>query len=374
MVLSMLLEDFLLAGFPLTLALDHDAQAQARWREQLAPRLNDVKIIPIRDLRPGRTRVSAASVAETLGDSGASEVFMGALDEVGSGCLRRAALGWTPPAPLRGRWSGIYHRPRFLTRDRSPNNWLKRLGFLRLSRQGWFRHVFVFDEFLCGAAQPVWPSAPLHTLSLPCHNTFAFPPTEARRRLNIPPDRKVFLFYGGGYRRKGLHLVLEAMLGMAPNLPAFLLCAGQQPPVKVVLQRLADLSASSRALVLNRYVSTEEEELCYCASDVVLLPYIGHFGTSAVMAQAVHAGKPMIASDEQLLGRRVREHGLGWLFPSGDAKALQQSLTTATLATAQQMQVLQAAVARYAATCTRECFRQSLLGAYGAGAPQPPGS
>src|SRR5258708_18529992 len=41
---------------------------------------------------------------------------------------------------------------------------------------------------------------------------------------------RIFLFYGGGYRRKGLHLAVRAMLKLPPEVPALLLCVGQLNP------------------------------------------------------------------------------------------------------------------------------------------------
>ena len=177
-----MVEDFLAADIRLTLALDFAEKPQQRWREQLGELLRAVKCQSIwpEEIAAIR-RFNAGTVAEALVRSGAQEVLMGALDEIGSASLRRAAFGWWPPAVLRQRWSGIYHRPRFLAPGASPNHWLKRIGFARLARHGWFRQVFLLDEFLCKSERSRWPEAPLHFLPTPCLNKFRTSRDEARR-------------------------------------------------------------------------------------------------------------------------------------------------------------------------------------------------
>ena len=43
------------------------------------------------------------------------------------------------------------------------------------------------------------------------------------------------------------------------------------------------------------------------------------------------AGKMVIASDKGLVVQRVREHDLGWLFPSGTAEGLKKCTNNAGL-------------------------------------------
>src|SRR5207249_2706334 len=144
---------------------------------------------------------------------------------------------------------------------------------------------------------------------------------------------KVLLFYGGAYRRKGLHVAVKALLGLPTELPVFLLCAGQQPNNDRTRRELEALVSQKRARVISRYVFEPEEKLLFAASDIVLLPYLKHFGNSAVLSRAAGAGKMVIASDEELVGWLVRKHDLGLLFRSGDVSGLQQSITQAIQAT-----------------------------------------
>src|SRR5262249_7728172 len=143
----------------------------------------------------------------------------------------------------------------------------------------------------------------------PYPDDFAADRQQARREFQLGNDERVFLFYGTAYRRKGLPLVLRAMESLPNNVPALLLCAGQHPHDPLVVQRLAALEAAGKARVIARYVSADEEKKLFAASDVVLLPYQRHEGSSGVMVRAIGAGLPVIASDERLMGRLVRDLG-----------------------------------------------------------------
>jgi glycosyltransferase involved in cell wall biosynthesis len=366
--LRFIVEDLLSANFQLSLAVDLRPAARPRVEQHLEGLLSEVKLLPARDedgrLRGGRR---AGSVAFCLRKSGAERVFLCALDEIASHAWRSAALGLLPPAELQGRMGGIYHRPRFFIAPRwSPDRMLKLTGWRRLLTNGWLAQVLFVDEYLAADLQREHPSVPIFFLPDPCPTPAACDGAEARRLLGVPADKPVFLFYGGGYRRKGLHLAAQAMSDMPATESAFLLCVGQQNPTGETARQLDRLVEQGRARVINRYVSVEEEQLSFAAADAVLLPYINHFGTSGVLSRAMAAGKMVIASDEQLLGRLVREHGLGLLFPSGDVAGLGRCIQQAAASSDGQIAAWSVAAKAYAERYSRRAYRDALLASLGA--------
>jgi len=360
--LRFIAEDLLSAGYDLTLAVDLRARSRDVLEQHLGPLLNQVRLLPAVDDH-GRPRGGSTvrSVASALRGSGASRALLCALDELASRAFRRAALGLRPPRLLYGKVGGIFHRPRFTIAPWwSPNRWLKASGFRRLMDEGWFRPLLMVDEYLAREFQQRFPARPVRFLPDPCPDGFAGDGAEARTRLQVPADRIVFLFFGVGARRKGLHLAVEAMLRLRDSR-AFLLVAGRQAPGPDVQRGLDRLQRDGRAAVLNRYVSGEEEQLCFRAADWILLPYVNHFGTSGVLSRAMAVQRPVIVSDEQLLGRLVGEHDLGWRFPSGDVAALRERLAEAVVLDGASRQRYAANAARYAARHSRAAYRAALL-------------
>jgi glycosyltransferase involved in cell wall biosynthesis len=355
-------DDLLSAGWQLTLAIDGRPESMERVRKRLGPVLEKVMVMSVWDKsgkRIGGGGVNA--VAECFRQSKAEKVFLNTFDEIASPLLRKAALGLMPLKALRGRMSGIYIRPRFLAERRfSFNERLKNSGFARLMNGGWFSHLLFLDPWIRDACAARFPKTPAYFLPDPSPDDFAGDQTAAQNHFEIPAGRKVLLFYGGAYRRKGLHLAVEALLGLPQNSPAFLLCAGQQMDDPEIRSGLETLVAQGRAKVISRYIFEEEEKLLFAASDIVLLPYIKHFGNSAVLSRAGGAGKMVIASDEELVGRLVRKHDLGLLFPSGNAAAFRQSIVRAVEARPEELARWQAAAFRYAELSSRAEFRRVL--------------
>jgi len=361
--LRFITEDLLSAGLRLTLAVDQRPQSESKIRDHLGELQSEVRLISSRRGSKTWWKAKAGGVAECLRESGAASVFLCAFDEIASDCWRRAAFGIYPPKILQGRMGGIYHRGRFLSAPKwSPKRLHKQMGFQKIVRQGWLKQLLFLDEYLTADLQSQFPGAPIHYLPMPCPEGLSGGnPEAARRQLDLPVGKRIFLFYGTGARRKGLHLAVQAMRELSHETPAFFLCAGQLNPEGETASKLDELVRQNRAKLINKYVTAEEEKLCFTASNVVLLPYLHHFGGSAVLSQAAAAGRMVIASDEELTGKLTRHHGLGLLFLTGDAAALRERMREAALLNAAKLAVFSEAAAKYAKTCSREAYRQALI-------------
>lgn len=361
--LRFITEDLLGAGFTLTLALDPRAEPMKRVEDQMADLLPRVKVIPAFSSTNGKT-ISTARVAACLKQSGAALAFLANFNDIASAIFRRAAFGLMPDENLRGRIGGIYFRPLFLNASAlSPNQALKKLGFRRLVKSGWLNPLLLIDPLLCGIAQKKFPGAPIHLLADPYPDNFHADRAAARRQFHLPDGKFVFLFYGGGYQRKGLHLVAEAMLKMSVPNRAFLLCAGLQTKNEKLALGLEMLRSRGQAEIVNRYVSAGEEKQLFAACDMVLLPYIRHLDGSGVLSRAAGAGKPALVSDEYLIGHVVRNYGMGLLFPSCNVSELRSNIERATAAKAGELSNWQAGAQAYAKNCSRAAFRSALVAA-----------
>lgn len=361
--LRMMVEDLLTAGFRLSIAADLRPGKRERLDQYLAPIYQKINLFSAYN-ESGHRHLDgkSRSVTHCLKVSGAESVFLCEFDEIASHCWRAATFGFFPPKELHGHMGGLYFRPRFVSAPPlSPDRWLKQPGFRRMINGKWLRPLLLADEFLTRDLQAQFPSAPIFFLPDPCPENYESGYLLARQEMNIPAAKFVFLFYGAGYRRKGLHLAVQAMLDLPPENPALLLCVGQHQPDAETARGLDELVRQNRAQVINRHVSVEEEKTCFAACDTVLLPYINHFGSSAVLSRAAAAGKPVIVSDEQLIGRMTREHKLGLLFPSGNATALSSVINQATRLTTREKSDFAAAAANYRHRYSREAFRRVLV-------------
>jgi hypothetical protein len=244
------------------------------------------------------------------------ELFFNCLDELLPNTLRRAALGIFPPQSLKGKVSGVFVRPKCLDPDISSfkETW-KRLGLKRLSKLAFFNKIFVLDERLMDHHRLTgYPHLSLNFLPDPWeYDQFPSPKT-ARQQWGLSDAWCVNLFYGTGSRRKGLDLALAAHLSPECPKEQHLFCVGKMDPDPALTEGLQQLVTQGRATWVNRYVSTEEELSVFAACDRVLLPYRGHYGSSGILPRAAAAGKPVLASDEGLVGWRVKKYGLGEVF------------------------------------------------------------
>jgi glycosyltransferase involved in cell wall biosynthesis len=362
--LGFIARDLLSAGCRLALAVNKDPENQAKLRDHLGPLMDECQIIPADHPDSIAASQRLTFIQSCLAQTGASSVFLGAYDEVASALARRAFFGRYPPTDLKGRIGGVYHRPRFtIAHPLSPNRWLKQIGFGRLMRGQWLRQLFVLDPDLARQWQDRYPGASVHFLPDPCPEMKRVDPAAARNALNLGPKNRMFLFYGVGSRRKGLHIAADAFSQLPPETNSVLYCAGSlkldgAPGTK---QRLSDLEKLGRARIIDRFVTADETEQLFAAADFVLLPYLGHFGSSGVLSQAAAAAKPVIASDYDLLGRLVRRHHIGLLFRSGVARELAGRISEAAGADDAQLRRWQSAARAFAALYSRSAFRVALL-------------
>ena len=296
-------------------------------------------------------------------ESEADTAFIDSLDGFISKLLRRAALGMDPPIELKGHLGGIYNHPKWFPPEFSSlNNWLKKKGFARLSREGWFGSLLILSEYYIDGLQRDYPDTDFVFLPEPGQRPKGSR-QDARNYFGLPDDAIVLLNYGVGHRRKGLHLVTEAMKRIdSPRL--FLFSAGRHNKDLATRDEAIELEKLGRAKVIDRYITEEEEALCYLACDFVLAPYLSHYCSSNVLALAVLAGRPTIASDYDLIGRRVKDRKLGVQFRDRSVDDLTEKLWEIAQITGDPVKPYAANLAAYAEELTVESYRAALQNAF----------
>lgn len=164
-------------------------------------------------------------------------------------------------------------------------------------------------------------------------------PSEARRRLGLPADRRMVLLFGVASRAKGGELLLRALEGLRPEFTVCIVGAVGGAYAGWGDRAAADAAGWKESLIIvPRRVSDEEMRLYYAACDAVVIPFLRDFpGDSTHLRRASEFGKAVIACDQYLIGDVVRRYDLGWLFPPGDAVALRAALAAFASAPAERL-------------------------------------
>lgn len=134
----------------------------------------------------------------------------------------------------------------------------------------------------------------------------------------IPADRTVFLFFGSFSPRKGADVLIQALEilpAAAAAQSAFIFCGKPEPRYRDTFEKAcARLRSARPGVMLNvtsRFVSDEQMMAMFEQSDMVLMPYTRPEYSSGILALAAKARTPVIGPGTGLLGRLIRENGLG---------------------------------------------------------------
>jgi glycosyltransferase involved in cell wall biosynthesis len=152
----------------------------------------------------------------------------------------------------------------------------------------------------------------------------------------LPRGRTVMLLFGVLTERKGLIPLLNALAMLpaeAASGLAVLLAGRVDPPVRETVEALRRRVEAERPEVWLRIDDREVQDADLAAlvgrADVILAPYQRFVGSSGVLLWAAGAGKPVITQAYGLLGRYVRDYGLGLVCDTTDPRALAASLMLA---------------------------------------------
>ena len=127
--------------------------------------------------------------------------------------------------------------------------------------------------------------------------------------------REVLLYFGEAQRRKGYDTLLK--LACEENC-CFVHCGLSSYPEKyeIDINGLKNtLDARGLLFETKAYIqSYSAMKLFFESCHYILFPYRGHFGSSGVMLQSVHFGRPVLVPDQGLMGSRTSRHHLGFNY------------------------------------------------------------
>ncbi|MDB5101855.1 MAG: glycosyl transferase group 1 [Cyanobacteria bacterium RYN_339] len=149
---------------------------------------------------------------------------------------------------------------------------------------------------------------------------FALGQAEARRALGLPLDRKIVLYFGTYYAKRGADLLHAAAAQLHDRPDAGFWFVGS---TRTAPPGFAPTPARN-VVVVDREVDDEEAARWIAAADLVVQPYrrVYTHDTSGVLVQAAQAGRRTIVPAISPFQETVARYGLGRTFPCEDVDGL----------------------------------------------------
>ena len=159
---------------------------------------------------------------------------------------------------------------------------------------------------------------------MPCPAGDRLSQAEARRRLSLPLDEPVVLFFGIVRAYKGLETLIEAAGELVRNgRPVHILVAGEfWDPLKKYSDQVGKLGLENWVRLENRYIPNEEVAAYFSAADCFAAPHF-HGSQSGALRLAAGYGLPLVVS-QAILDEDIRSLPGVRLesFPPGGVNAL----------------------------------------------------
>jgi len=147
---------------------------------------------------------------------------------------------------------------------------------------------------------------------------------EARRRLDLPPQEKIVLFFGTHRREKDYHTPLKGCLALAN--PPLALFVGKVISANDPRQVVADCHYP-KARVVDEFIPEEMVKYYFAAADAVVLPYEENFSRgSGVLIDCCRHLRPMIASATPYFSAFLSRYHCGVTYASGNSASFADAL------------------------------------------------
>ena len=154
---------------------------------------------------------------------------------------------------------------------------------------------------------------------------------EAKKRLGLDLFAKTVLFFGRIAPYKGIGLLVDAFLRVAPKNASYrLLIAGEpmkdaEAQWREVRTAIEQSSVKEQVIQHTRFIADNEIELYFKAADVLALPYTQIF-QSGVLFMSYSFGLPVIGTDVGSLAHDIIEGETGFVCRRGDADDLARAI------------------------------------------------
>jgi glycosyltransferase involved in cell wall biosynthesis len=139
--------------------------------------------------------------------------------------------------------------------------------------------------------------------------------------LSLPVDGRLLGLVGALDQRKAIPETIRAFRAAAERPDDRLVIAGalHRDHLDFISVEAGDLLSRDQLIVRDGFLSESEYVTYLTASDAICLPYRGFTGLSAVLFEAVAAGRPVVGHSWDWSEALIERFGLGWTCDVGDA-------------------------------------------------------
>ena len=157
-------------------------------------------------------------------------------------------------------------------------------------------------------------------------------PSAIRSKFGIETNRRIALFFGVVSERKGIFKVLESLdkLSITTQKRVCLLIVGHALKNQSgwILKSISKNRSTNDVQIVwnNSFIPDEIIQDFFRCSDIVLVTYQRHVGSSHVLVRAASEGVPVIGSNYGLIGKYIERHHLGFAVDTTKADAIARAL------------------------------------------------
>ncbi len=140
-----------------------------------------------------------------------------------------------------------------------------------------------------------------------------FSKSEAREKLNLPPNLFLVLFFGVIREEKGIYELFNHIKNVSLEFKLFIV--GENRLNKSLTEISKDYGIEEKVIIESRYIWDDEIEKYFRASDAVIICHKKGFkGESGVLLKAIQYQIPVITNLGSNSARIVKEEGIGSVF------------------------------------------------------------
>lgn len=230
---------------------------------------------------------------------------------------------------------GLEISPKLHLRKELKRNYLVdfiyRFLFQKLVNNSKLLNLFVIDNFFYDFLKKIKLKNKNKIIYVPDFNSIEqkIDKEKARNILGVSLDDKLVLVYGSISKRKGILEILDSVKSFKNKKKLRIIFAGK--PEDLFLEELKKKYQENielKDVVIERlyHHDSYEESVVFSATDVVWLGYKDFFGSSGVLYQSLDADKPILSSDNGLIGKFVVKNNVGLTFDINSKKEIVSSM------------------------------------------------